>query len=354
MKQHHPLQVPCLFIAAYLLSGCAGFQQQPEARRDYWPTEGWQEATPEEAGMDPALLSELSQHIEEGMPQIFSVLIVRDGYLVFQYYQDPYFIENPRSVQSITKSFTSALIGIALREGYLSSLDQKMIDFFPEYDSADLDPRLREVTLRHLLTMTAGFTYPSGTGQPPIEAKLQEGMISEPGQSFAYDGGATQLLSAILTKTTGMTALEFANEYLFGPLGISNLWWGEQDEGGYSNGAYGLIMVPDEMAKFGYLYLNHGVWDGEQIIPRDYVEESTQAHSEGGPPENAAYGYQWWVTTVEEHPAYFAAGYGGQYIYVIPDLDTVIVITSNSGRYYEENIGLVDTYIVPAIIDRGA
>ncbi len=221
--------------------------------------------------MDPDLLSEFNQHIEENMPQVLSVLIVRDGYLVFQYYQDPFNIENPRSIQSATKSFTSALIGIALREGYLSSLDQKVIDFFPEYDSTDIDPRMREVTIRHLLTMTAGFSYANPTSRVLIEDKFQEGMKSEPGQSFEYDGGATQLLSAILTKTTGMTALEFANETLFGPLGISNMYWSEDDEG-YSNGAYGLIMIPGEMAKFGYLYLNDGVWDGEQIIPLDYLQ----------------------------------------------------------------------------------
>ena len=268
MKRLRPLQICSLFTVVLLLSGCGVSQQEPEAKRDYWPTDGWQEATPEEAGLDPDRLSELNQHLEENMPQVLSVLIVKDGHLVFQYYPDSRYIDSPRSIQSASKSFISALIGIALWEGYLTSLDQKFIDFFPEYDTADIDPQMREVTIRHLLTMTAGFTSQNPTGRVLIEDKLQQGMISEPGQSFAYDGCATNLLSAILTKTTGMTALEFANEHLFGPLGISNMYWGEDDEG-YSNGAYGLIMIANDMAKFGYLYLNDGVWDGEQIIPVD-------------------------------------------------------------------------------------
>ncbi len=350
MKQLRPFLVYGPFAAVLLLSGCGG----SEAKRDYWPTEGWQEAAPEEVGMDADRLSELEQHIEENMPQVLSVLVVRDGYLAYQYYQDPSNADSPRIIQSATKSFISALIGIALREGYLTSLDQKMIDFFPEYDTAEIDSRLREVTIRHLLTMTAGFSSPDATGAlPSKEIRLQqEGLASDPGQSFAYDNGSTQLLSAILTKATGMTALEFANEHLFGPLGISNVWWTEDDQGD-SNGAFGLMMIPGDMAKLGYLYLNQGVWDGEQIIPLDYVQESTRSQSEGGPPENAGYGYQWWVTTVEDYPAYFAAGFGGQYIYVIPDLDTVVVITSNSDRHYEENIGIVGTWIVPAILDKG-
>lgn len=175
-------------------------------------------------------------------------------------------------------------------------------------------------------------------------------MAGEPGQTFVYDNGSSQLLSAVLTKATGMSALEFANQYLFGPLEISNVWWSE-DENGYSLGSHGLMMLPEDMAKFGVLYLNNGVWHGEQIVRSDYIQESTQAHSEGGPPVNVPYGYQWWVLPAGETSTYFAAGYGGQFVYVVPEFDLVVVITSEHDRHYEDNASLLDRFIIPAILE---
>jgi CubicO group peptidase (beta-lactamase class C family) len=335
-----------LLIVA-LVSSCASRD------RDEPPDDGLQTSTPEEQGMDASRLAQLERHIEQEMPHIVSFLIVRNGSLVFEYYPMASNREQTYSVQSVTKSYTGTLIGIALASGYLDSLDRRVIDYFPEYCAPEsVSPRLANLTIRHLLTMTAGFARPISAGPAPlVETRLQEELADDPGSSFAYDNGATQLLSAILTEATGMSALEFAQENLFGPLEIDNLWWAAYSDG-YNQGDQGLMITSRGMAKLGLLYLNDGVWSDEQVVPAEWVWESTRAQSAGGPPEGKAYGYQWWADTGGEYRAYFAAGFGGQYVYVVPDLDLVVVVTSQFNRHHVENRELVDQFVIPAVLNQ--
>jgi CubicO group peptidase (beta-lactamase class C family) len=160
------------------------------------------------------------------------------------------------------------------------------------------------------------------------EASLKFPLGAEPGQQFLYDSAAMHLLSVILTEYTGMNALEYAQSRLFKPLGITVHGW-TLDPLRNSEGAAGLVLTPRDMAKFGYLYLNGGMWNGQEIVPEWFVSESTRKHVDGGKPEPADYGYLWWVMFKTRHAGYCAAGYGGQYVFVFPDRDLVIVTTGN-------------------------
>lgn len=312
--------------------------------QNYWPVKNWRKSTPTKQGFDNRLFSDLHEHIDQKMPHIQSTLIIRNGYLVFKYYRSPNVETTPNIIQCVTKSILSALVGVAIQEGYIKSIDQKMIDFFPEYNIPDLEPLTKKITIEHLLTMTAEFMSASSS----VELKIKEGTRNNPGQKFLYDNGSIQVLVVLLARATGMSTMDFAKKYLFDPLGIKSVTWTKFKDG-YYNGGNGLMILPKDMAKIGYLYLKKGNWKGKQIIPVDFVNNSIQKHNEGGYPENEAYGYLWWITTIEGYSAYLAAGYGGQYIIVIPELDMIITTTSNLDRHHYENKDILKKFIIPAI-----
>jgi len=319
----------------------------------YWPTKKWKTSTPEKQAMNSSQLQQINEYVKEKLPATRSVLVVRNGFVVFEeYYTGDQ--DDRGTLWSATKSVTSALIGIALEKGYLDSIDQKMVDFFPEFETEALNPQVREITIRHLLTMTAGFGHDSmGLSNPDhIGTMLESQLQTAPGQVFAYNSTSSNLLSMIITKATGMTALEFGESYLFEPLGISNLDW--TDIFGYTIGSQSLSMTTRDMAKVGYLYLNEGIWGKRQIIPKEWVEESTQTQVEVPNNEQVIdedYGYQWWTLSVNGHSAYAAWGYNGQHIYVIPDLDIVIAITATMGGSTAKYLSIVDKFVVPAVMN---
>ena len=332
---------------------------------DYWPMDNWQTSTPEDQGMDSTYLTALDEYIDEaylGNP-IVSALVIKNGYLVHAAYYNPNFgmgENDTRNIYSCTKSFTSTLIGIAIAEGYLD-LDDYLIDFLPNMTIQNLDSRKQAITVEHLLTMTSGlpwdeWTYPYQHPENDwrcmlesdnwVEFVINRPMQYAPGNTWVYNTGGSHLLSAILTQATNMTALEFAEMYLFGPLGITDYAWA-RDSQGNNNGGSSLVILPRDMAKLGFLYLHNGTWDGEQIVPVEYVSTASQFHvTVGG---DWGYGYQWWVhppITTPLTACYSARGYLGQFIYVFPDLDMVVVFTADSSiiedYYYLEN------YILPA------
>jgi CubicO group peptidase (beta-lactamase class C family) len=357
------------------------------ARRDYWPTAGWRTAAPKDQGIDPAVVAELDSKVSGTYPQVRSLLIVRHGYLVYERYWHGFKASDGHNTWSITKSLTSALVGIALEDGHLRGLDQTVGELLAAHLPADADPRLRRVTVQQLLTMTAGLAGddPSQGGDNQVWTGmlrshnwvrhiLDQRLVSQPGAEFAYSNASSHLLSAIVTDATGQSTLAYARAKLFGPLGIStdhalvqaiHTWpptpaqdkaykqaavaW-ETDPQGYQIG-FGWVKLPArDLAKFGYLYLNGGRWDGTQVVPANYVQASTQPQSKPPPSVPAdGYGYQWWTTSVASHRSFFAAGFAGQLIQVIPDLDLVVVLTSDADqeRYDAEN--LVAETIVPAV-----
>ena len=317
--------------------------------RDYWPTTDWQTAFPEKQGMNDDILQIMDQTVVEQLPQIRSILIVRHGYLVFEKYYQGYDRNSFHEIHSAGKSFVSALIGIALQSQYLDSIDQKVLAFFPEYITPDLNPRVREITLEHLLTMTAGYGQCGGAvdcspelGEDPIKYALEQSITASPGHEFQYNNATVNhLLVETLARATKMDILEFAKITLCEPLGMS---------GSCERLIKDITFKPRDMAKFGYLYLNQGLWDEKQIVSAEWVKSSIQRQNAGGSPHGVEYGYLFWVTTVEGYSAYFAGGYGGQFIYVVPDLDIVVVITSNFDQHYEENRRIVGRFIIPSVM----
>ena len=228
------------------LAACKSSPLLTPVQRDYWPTNGWREASPEEQGMDSTYFESLGEHTKEDLPHMRSVLVIRHGYIVFEerFQGTPH---DEQNVFSVTKSVISALIGIALREGYIKSLDQKVVDFYPDYVSPDTDPQIREITLEYLLTMTSGLERETSFGEDWLKITLEQPVSDKPGQAFHYNDAAVQLLSGILTRSTHMTALEFGNKYLFQPLGIPLPAW-ETDPQGNNVGADGLSLRPRDMA----------------------------------------------------------------------------------------------------------
>ncbi len=329
----------------------------------------WEFSTPEEQGMDSQVIASGVNELETH--HVYSFLVIRhDTIVVEEYFNggEPFRSSN---IFSTSKSIQSALVGIALREGYLEHLDQTAAEFLPYlFDTLD-DPTKSEVTLRQLLTMTSGLQW-SESRDPDtvfattdwVRAWWSFPMARRPGDAFSYNTGMTHTMSAILANQGGMSTCEFATRYLFEPLGITVEHW-SQDPVGFFMGGSHLFITPREMAKFGLLYLHQGQWEGDQIVPRDWVEESLtrQVGAYVSDDYDYGYGYWWQLPTLiaddpEDHPyaVMAAVGYGTQRIYLIPELDTVVVFTTD-GSYLESNPEeYLDTddfiwrYVIPAII----
>ncbi|MFX1506821.1 MAG: serine hydrolase domain-containing protein [Promethearchaeota archaeon] len=327
--------------------------------RDYWPTEDWINSTPEAQCMNSTLLNQMVDYIYEQEFNLDSIIIVKNGYIVLEKYPNPRYRQTSHHIlYSVTKSVTSALIGIAIDKRFIEDVNQTVVDYFPNRTILNLDSHKQQVTIEHLLTMSAGFEWVGpdlmsqeySWGQAvnsgnPIEFILNLPMEYDPGTTWYYNGGCSHLLSAILTATTGNSTLEFAREYLFDPLGINYVYW-PQDPQGIYYGGQNIGLTPLDMAKFGYLFLNNGTWDGEQIISKVWVETSTQSRFVLN---HHGYGYQWW--TFFPHEIYFAWGLYEQRIIVIPDYDLVIVFTASIEAGSDPEPELVFEYILPAVLD---
>ncbi len=315
----------------------------------------WPESDPEDQGMDSNLLNAMGAAVPQQYPHIRSLLVVRHDTIVYERYYKGLTADSLHEVASITKSITSALIGIALNRGDLQSLDQPIALFFPEEAAAAADPRFQRITLRHLLELTAGFEWEDtrlwmwGNAPDPTRYTLQLPIVTEPGDKFNYNTPAVHLLSAVLTRATGLTEQQYADQHLFGPLGITKYEW-PKDPQGLSFGGNSLSLRTRDLARFGSLYLHEGSWHGHQLVPVNWVNLSTQVHTPGGYPENLPYGFLWWVEPDAVPPAYFAAGFGGQFIYIIPSLDLLVVITSNTDSPHMENRQLIPDYVLPAVL----
>ena len=315
--------------------------EQPK-QRQYWPTSGWQTSTPEQQGMDSAKLMIADEFIQDRLPDAFSLLVVKNGYLVFEKYYSWGSAEKYAVVHSVTKSVTSALIGIALDKGYLKNVDQKLIEFFPEYITDESEPGKREIRLKHLLTMSAGYMWndrgPSMmnwySSSNWVKSAVQLPLKDSPGEVFNYNSSTSHLLSIILTKSTKTSTLDFARKNLFDPLGIQSAFWRE-DPQGYHIGGFGLGLSARDLAKIGFLYLNNGYWNGQSIVSEYWVKESTgqkiQAfrHPLYG---TFGYGYQWWVKNIDGCDSFRAWGRRGQFIVVVPELDLVVAVTSETAQ----------------------
>jgi CubicO group peptidase (beta-lactamase class C family) len=294
---------------------------------------------PTRSDLDADRLAAATDYADEKLAGLTSLLVACQGRIIVERYYRGGAFDRPTPVFSVTKSFVSALVGIALRDGRLSGLDDPVVSALGIELPMNHDSRVSNVTLRHLLTMTAGFK--TGTdafeslaameGAPWVERILRRPMASSPGSRFAYDNGAAHLVSAVITRHTGMSAAAFARAELFQPLGIEEDPRWPSDPQGISYGGLGLELTSRDLAKLGDLYLRGGRWDGRELIPREYVHDSTRSHVSIGVAGDG-YGYFWWTKKASNGlPEFFAAGgQGGQFVAVVRTLDLIVVTTSNA------------------------
>ncbi|MHA1995123.1 MAG: serine hydrolase [Candidatus Hodarchaeales archaeon] len=301
---------------------------------DYWPT-----STPEDQNLNSSLLDQIY------FPELHSLLVLRNGKLVHEKYYTggryQFTSKSKHALFSVTKSFTSTLIGIALDKGFISNINQKVLDFFPEKTFCNMNSLKEAITIEHLLTMTTGLDWydkvdylPLARSLDMVQFTLDRPMRSEPGSEVNYNSGASHLLAVILQKVSGLPIMEFALKYLFEPLAIekSDISW-MANSLGQVLGGNGLYLTPRNMAKLGQLYLNNGSWNGQDIVSTNWITVSTSNHGvfRHHPYSITApmqYGYHWWPYESMCYNGYYAQGSDGQFIFVIPRYNLVIVCTS--------------------------
>lgn len=298
-----------------------------------------------------------------------SCIISHQGASIFEYYRDQHAKDEPAKINSCTKSILSALFCIGLDQGILPDVTTPAARIFPRLAESG-DSRKQEITLEHLLTMTAGFQWTEFGGHKSfprmtrsahwVDFVLDQPMSDRPGTRFEYNSGVSQMLSAILCEAASMTTARFAELHLFDPLGIENYAW-EIDPQGVHTGGYGLRLTAGDLLKFGQLYLHQGRWGQRQLIPADLVAQSTRPYIAVEPPRSGMYGWHWWTGTFPppsggQAPGgpsidyYYARGFGGQFVYVIPGLDTVIVLTEDKRKKDRHNVEVFREWIAPLLL----
>ncbi|MCK5343717.1 MAG: serine hydrolase, partial [Candidatus Heimdallarchaeota archaeon] len=348
-----PIYIVCLIIV--LILSCSPRTTRwglPQNDYTYQVPEkiddGWEYSDLKAEGVDPKKINELMGNILKGdIKNIHSILLVKNGKLIFEEYFYGYNRDTKHIIYSASKSVTSILVGIAMDQKMIPNVDQKVYAFLPEYKGTKWVDQKYDITLKHVLTMSAGIDwqhekYPhhdarNSTGAMSrsgdwIKFVLDRDMIERPGNRFNYSDGLTMLLGGIIKRSTGMYADEFAEKHLFTPLGISEYSW-RKSPGGSVITAWGLSLKPRDMAKIGYLFLRQGKWNDRQIISQKWVSESTKAQITDVT-VGYGYGYQWWCGEKDIYDqfikVYYAAGMGGQLIFVSPSQNLVAVITSSA------------------------
>lgn len=302
-----------------------------------YPDNFWTNSTPETEGLDPEYLIKALEYIDRQKYEIHSFLVIRHGKLVFERYGRDKSVDNKQltpndlhEMHSTTKTFTSALIGIAIHEGLIPNVNVKVMDYFQNSRIKNLTGDKERMTIENLLTMQSGLEYSEGNDDylysisiNSAEAILGKPMAGGPDSTWNYSSGNSQILSEILRRASGKTPLQYGLDKLFTPLGISDFRW-MSDQSGTQYGGWGLFIKPRDLARFGYLYLNKGVWKGRAIVPASWVEVSTTNHSLT-PWPSGKYGYHCWIPNIG---GFATRGYMGQHMYIFPDKDLIIVFTS--------------------------
>ncbi len=373
--------IACLGAVAAICPGrpAAGPLAAQEAP---WPTEGWAPATPASQSLDPAPLDELHQEVQRGTYGLIDrLVVVRNGRLVLSHRYENDYREISRgetrsglgcgwescerddevhqynylhpdfhpyyqgrdlhSLQSVTKSVTATLIGVAIQRGEISGLDAPLLSFFRGHDLSGVDPRLHDATLEDLLTMRSGIEWheqdrPLDETNTTIQLEgsddwiqftLDQPMDAAPGTKWAYNSGGSHLMSGVIRSATGRFVDAYAEAHLFEPLGIRAYHW-KKTPRGYPDTEGGLYLEAEQLAKIGYLYLNDGVWDGERILPEGWSVEATEALVHDVNSAGFGYGYQWWRLDRGDVQVWAGLGFGGQYLLVLPQYDVVGVVNS--------------------------
>lgn len=358
--------------------------QPPENIND-----GLNVGTLDEVNIDSALIGKAANKIRQGKyEEVHSMLIYKDNKLVFE----KYFLGHQfkwdaskhhgnlitwgrtilHNIMSATKSVTSACVGIAIEEGFIKSVHQSIFDYLPEHQQLKKDGK-EKITIEHLLTMTSGLEWREWSApysspdnpnigiwyqdKDPITYILEKPLIDKPGTSFNYSSGNTIVLGEIIRNATKMTIDEFSSKYLFEPLEIDSSTWAVKYENGVD--ANNLKLKPRDMVKIGVTFLNNGIWNGKQIIPEQWFLKSTTSFPGNNkievPGEDGinGYSYSWWVKPITDSGKsinmIYAMGWGGQYLMIIPELNTVVVFTGGNYTGKSSAFKILNKYIIPAV-----
>ena len=351
-----------------------------------------QVGTLQEVHMDEDMVRKAVGRIRNGKyGEIHSMLIYKDNLLVFEDYFEghqyqwdapghygsyiTWDMDTPHCIHSDTKSITSLCIGIAIDQGYIENVHQSIFDYLPDYQNFRTTEK-EKITIEHLLTMTSGFEWDEwGVSlssikndqigiwfweEGPMDYILSRNLVAEPGTRFNYSGGDIQILVEILKNATGMTLDEFSGTYLFGPMGIESDDWWLIFPTGEIQGAGGLKLIPRDMVKIGAMMMNNGVWDGTRIVSEEWVSKCNSSYAgnrgikvPGEDLGKVGYGYTWWTKRTryngQDIEMFFALGWGGQKIMVLPELDMVVVFTGANYNAKVHQSEILERFILPAI-----
>ncbi len=351
--------VSVLLAALLLLTACAGGspaapevsadpaassspvspEPAPEPEPPARPAFAWPEAGPGEMGMDAGLLSSMEEALKDS--HVTAALVVRRGAVVSEWYAEGFDENTVFPMHSCSKSFTGAIVGAALEDGFIRSLEDPISQYLPQAAGTDK----AEITLRQLLCQTSGIRWYEWNGREDsfmglmraenwVDYVLSQPLDHDPGTVFTYTTGGSHLLSAVVQAATGRTAAEYGAQRLFSRMDMDSVSW-HADPQGITDGGNGVRLTPRDAAKLGQLYLNGGVWEGERLLSEEWIRQSVSRQSAGSGGRSGEYGYQWWLRSFSGYPTWYAMGYGGQFIFVTPSLDLVAVFVSG---------GLGDTY----------
>ena len=312
---------------------------------DYWPTGTWRECSPEEVGVDTAKLLKVYDYCANPDLNTEGLIIIKDGYIIGEAYFGDFRLDSHHASYSVAKSFISATLGIAIDEGFINSEDEYAYIYLPCWQEEGTVPAKKEIKIKHLLTMTGGLEwneddYSSNdndiylmydNADDFVDYIANKTLINTPGTVWYYSSGESMLLSGIIENAVGESAFNYAYQKLLQPVGINNITW-ESDPSGHTIGGWGIMTTVRNYARFGYLYLNEGSWDGEQIISPEWVDISTKKSLDVA----EHYGYQWWLAaglSNYNYPVtpktYMAVGIYTQRIIIVPEEDLVIVRVGN-------------------------
>lgn len=384
-SRNHSLTISLIFLSVSLFLSCKEDSVEPPLSYTYQVPEqtndGWKTDNLTEVGINSEKLFEAVDYINVGIfNQVHSILIIKNGKLVFEeYFKGHKFdyngpshhgnivsfdIHTIHNQASVTKSFCSALVGLAIDKGYITDVNEKVYDYFPEY-SAYRDDQKDKITIEHLLSMTSGFEWNEGEYQyadsrndliqmwnvsDPLLHIMSKPIEAEPGSQFYYNSGCTNILGEIVRRASGRSTDIFAKEFLFQPLGITQYEWAH-----FLNGVLftsgDLKIRPRDMAKLGYLLLNNGKWGGKQIISSEWTKKTAESYISAN--SIWKYGYQWWIRSYKINSqiidSYAARGWGGQAIIVFPSLDVVIVLTGGNYTTYEP-VNDILQLLIPSVL----
>ena len=304
-------------------------EPEPESAREPF---AWPEETPAAHGMDEALLEQLPAALSQ--TKITSMVVIKDGALVSEWYSEGNGPDTAFPMHSCSKSFTGTIVGAALDDGLIGSIDDPIGKYLPEAVGTDKE----NITVRQLLNQTSGIEWHEWNGEEQsfwglynaenwVDFVLSQPLIHEPGTTWTYTTGGSHLLAAVVGAAAGKSSAAYGYERLFSKMDMDSITW-NADPQGVTDGGNGVVLTSRDAAKLGQLYLDGGVWQGERLLSEEWVSAATSRQSDGSAGRSGRYGYQWWLQTFAGYPTYYAMGFGGQFIFVVPELKLVTVFTT--------------------------